>query len=245
MTSVSREEIIEKLRKVSELGPVKSISSGTNSIGKTLQNLLDIEHTVNKKNNLGGFVITSTGLKANNRTNLFAAVPDWSKSKLKSSYEILECYGREDLTGKYEKSLFCTVNSKEPNSFGLKLECNRKLQTLSECFINDESKINVVTWDTNKLNKKLMALDKTIIVSAIKQKKNNVNYFHYVQAEILSKPEISSFFQLVDVGAITLDHLISRVSGKKVAREQGPLFKMKQEVRGVLFSHYSKINLMS
>lgn len=245
MTSVNKEQIIEKLRRVSELGPVKSISSGTNSIGKTLQNLLDIEHTTTKKNNFGGFVVTSTSLKANNRTNLFAAVPDWSKSKLKSSTEILENYGREDLTGKYEKSLFCTVNSKEPNSFGLKLECDRKSQILSECHISNKIKFDFVTWDTNKLNQKLMALDQTIIVSAIKQKKNDVNYFHYVQAEILSKPEITSFFQLVDVGAITLDHLISRVSGKKVAREQGPLFKMKQEVREVLFSNYSKINLMS
>jgi len=245
MTDIDRKQIIDKLRRISELGPVESVSSGANGIGKTLQHLLNIEHTTTRKNNLGGMVINATSIKTISRTNLFAAVPDWSTSKVKSSTEILERYGRDDPTGKYEKSLFCTVSATEPNSFGLKLECNRNSQTLSESYIKDETKINFATWDSSKLNKKLMALDKTVIVSAIKQKKNDVDHFHYVQAELLSNPEISSFFQLVDVGAITLDHLISRVSGKKVAREQGPLFKMKQEVREVLFSHYAKINLMS
>lgn len=245
MIENSREQILNKLKDISELGPVPSVASGANGIGKTLQHLLNIEHTVSKKNNLGGMVITATSMNSNNRTNLFAAVPDWPTSLVKSSAEILDKYGREDLSGKYEKSLFCTVNSIEPNSFGLKLVCNRKNHTLSEVHISEDSEVQFIRWDTNKLNSKLMALDKTVIVSAIKKKKQGVDYFHYVQAEILSKPDISSFFQLVDVGAITLDHLISRRFGSKAAREQGPLFKMKQDVREVLFSNYSKINLLS
>lgn len=245
MTENLKEKIINKLRSISELGPVPSVTTGANSIGKTLQHLLNIEHTVTKKNNLHGMVITATSMKSKNRTNLFAAVPDWSKSHVKSSTEILEKYGREDSSGKYEKSLFCTVNSIEPNSFGLKLACDRRSQTLSESHISEDNDFQFISWDTHKLNWKLMALDKTVIVSAIKKKKNGVDHFHYIQAEFLSNPEMTSFFQLVDVGAITLDHLISRGFGKNTAREQGPLFKIKQDAREVLFSSYAKINLLS
>ncbi len=242
---MSLDEVINALAKISKLGPIKSLNKSSNSIGFTLQEVLGIEYSSKNKNNFYGYIINATDRKKSNRTNLFACVPDWKISRLKSSREILDQYGKKhDDNEKYSKSLFCTVDAVHPNSFGLSLICDKSQNQLSECYNGKKDQNEFVVWDTARLNKKLSSLQKTIIVSADTTKVENETFFHYKTAEILSNPNLNSFFELLGVGAITVDHLISLRRETNRCIEQGPLFKLRQSSRPILFDDYMKINLV-
>ena len=149
------EEILNDLKELSLLGQIKAVGSGANSVGKTLQKALNIPHTTNAKNQYKGWTITSTTMKSGSRTNLFASVPDWDTSLIKSSTELVDKYGVEDTTGKYVRKLFCTVKSERPNSFGLKLRVNRVKQSISEIYEAENDSTKLCQWDIGKIKQKL------------------------------------------------------------------------------------------
>ena len=236
------EEVLSDLKKLSLKGPIKAVGQGSNAIGRTLQNELNIGHSTTSRNQYKGFVISSTSSKSN-RTNLFAKVPDWEKSEIKSSKEMLDLYGVEDPKGKYSKKLFCSVNSLEPNNFGLIFVVDKFSKVLQEKYFDKEQKKSIATWNTEQLFQKLMKLDKTIVISANLFKKKDGNYFHFRFAEFMLEPSIENFFELLDYGAITMDHLISLKKGTNV-RDQGPIFKISKNSKKDLFYDYQKFDLM-
>tara|TARA_Y100000589_G_scaffold301777_2_gene312879 strand:+ start:4130 stop:4849 length:720 start_codon:yes stop_codon:yes gene_type:complete len=236
------EEVLSDLKKLSLKGPIKAVGQGSNAIGKTLQIELNIGHSTTSRNQYKGFVISSTSSKSN-RTNLFAKVPDWEKSEIKSSKEMLDLYGVEDPKGKYIKKLFCSVNSLEPNNFGLIFVVDKFSKVLQEKYFDKEQKKSIAIWNTEQLFQKLMKLDKTIVVSANLFKKKDGNYFHFRFAEFMLEPSIENFFELLDYGAITMDHLISLKKGTNV-RDQGPIFKISKNSKKDLFYDYQKFDLM-
>ena len=128
------QKLIVALKSLSLMGPVLAVGSGSNSVGKTMQNYLGIQHKVIERNKLFGYTITSTLGKSNSgrRTNLFACVPDWNLYTYKSSTEFVMQLGREDTDRGYQKSLFCTVNSLIKNSFGLQLKVDTEIGSLEE-----------------------------------------------------------------------------------------------------------------
>lgn len=236
------EEVLSDLKKLSLKGPIKAVGQGSNAIGKTLQSELNIGHSTTFRNQYKGFVISSTSSKSN-RTNLFAKVPDWQKSKIKSSKEMLDLYGVEDPKGKYIKKLFCSVNSLEPNNFGLIFVVDKFSKVLQEKYFDKEQKKSIAIWSTEQLFQKLIKLDKTIVISANLFKKKDGNYFHFRFAEFMLAPSKEKFFELLDYGAITMDHLISMQKGKNV-RDQGPIFKISKNSKKDLYSDYKKFDLM-
>jgi hypothetical protein len=72
---------------------------------------------------------------------------------------------------------------------------------------------------------------------------NGQKAFHYRYLDILGSPKLEAFKDLLDDGAITLDHLISMKVGSSVAREQGPLFKISASARGELYGNPYRIDL--
>ena len=236
------EEVLSDLKKLSLKGPIKAVGQGSNAIGKTLQSELNIGHSSITKNQYKGFVISSTSSKSP-RTNLFAKVPDWQQSQIKSSKQMLDLYGVEDPKGKYMKKLFCSVNSLEPNNFGLIFVVDKFSKVLQEKYFDKEQKKSIAIWSTEQLFQKLIKLDKTIVISANLFKKKDGNYFHFRFAEFMLEPSIENFFELLDYGAITMDHLMSLKKGINV-RDQGPIFKISKNSKKDLFYDYQKFDLM-
>jgi hypothetical protein len=241
-------QLLSALTELSRLGPIEAVGKGPNSVGKTLQESLGIAHTVNARNSLFNFTVTATtsGLNSTGRTNLFACVPDWSISKIKSSKELVEKFGKEDLSRGYVKSLFCTSTSAGPNSFRLLLRANSTTSSLEECSVDDDVLSPVVTWDVSRLELKLAdLLNKTAIVTALAVDQGGKKAFHYRYLDILENPKVSAFLELIEVGSITIDHCISIKQGSNGAREQGPLFKIRVDAREDLFQNVKRFDLMS
>lgn len=237
------EEVLSDLKRLSLKGLIKSVGSGSNSIGKTLQSELKIQHSTTSRNSYKGFIITATSTKVN-RTNLFAKVPNWKRSEVKSSKEMLDLYGREDPTGKYKKKLFCSVNSLDFNNFGLRLFVDMSKRLLYEKYYMGDQERIVAIWGNKELAEKLSFLDKTVVVSGNSFKREDGDYFHFRFAEFMVGPSMDKFLKLIDYGAITMDHLISMKEGSENVREQGPLFKIAKVSKEDLFYTYKKFDLM-
>ena len=236
------EETLSDLKKLASKGPIKAVSSGSNSVGKTLQAALGIEHSTTSRNYYKGFTITSTAANASSRTNLFAQVPDWQKSPVTSSKKMVDLYGIEDETGKYQKKLFCTVNALKPNTFNLILKVDQRANILSEWHSSEQTENEVVTWDSKKLFSKLLKQDRSVVLSATRHKKTDGDYFHFQYAEFYLSPSFERFLQQIEFGGKSVDHLIALKSG--TATEKGPLFKVTKNAREDLFGDYKKFNLL-
>ena len=239
-------QLIEQLKALCALGPIPAIGMGSNSVGKTMQKHLGITHSVRGRNVLHGHTITSTLAKPNSggRTNLFACVPDWSSSVFKSSKELVSHFGKEDLVRGYHKSLFCTVNSKSENSFGLFLKADSVSRTLEEWSQSAGYDTLAVKWRIDKLEAKLMTLGRTAILRALPVNLGGKRGFHFRYLDLLGAPDFVSFLELLENGSITVDHLISIKQGSNSAKEQGPLFKIRADAREDLYKGMRRYDLM-
>ena len=244
--NTDEEKLLEALSSLSKKGPIEQVGRGANSVGKTLQKALGIEHSTTSRNSLFNYVITATTSAATSggRTNLFACVPDWRISNLKSSKELVEELGREDLAKGYTKSLFCTSTSTGANGFGLVLKIDTSVMSIEEWCVSGGNERQVVAWDVDRLQSKLDSLKKTAIITALPVSQGIRTAYHYRYVDLLESPEIGDFLDLLQRGGITIDHCISIKVGATSAREQGPLFKIRADCRGDLYKRVKRFDLM-
>lgn len=237
-------ETLSKLKELSLKGPIKADTAASNQVGKVLRNELGIDHSTSKKNQLNGFTISSTVKKAAVRNNLFAKVPNWKTSHIKSKNEFLDKYGNSDPQGIFEKRMNCTVKATEPNSFGLKLRVDRDDKKLYESHIVGNLETVLLEWDLEKLKEKLYEQEKKILVSAIKHKRKDGTYFHYRYAEFFISPIFEEFLYLIEFDQVTLDHMITLKRNSKTAEEKGPQFKISKAGFSQLYTEYRRYDLM-
>ncbi len=244
MEDTDTRQLLENLSIISKKGPIISSFSGSNAVGKTLQKELGIEHSTTHRNRIYNYTVTATtNNSGGGRTNLFACVPDWGSSEIKSSHEHVITHGKPSLEKGYSKALFCTLSTLGPNSFGLYLKSDPKNLKLEEWIDQGGDQSRILNWNVDKIFGKVKALSRTAIISALKLKLNGKIAFHYRYAELLGKPDPQVFLQSVDDGIITLDHCISIKRGSDAAREQGPLFKIHSLSKEVFYGDVKRIDL--
>lgn len=238
--SETSSELLQKLAKLAQKGPILSLVNADTSVGRTLETALGIDINSSKLPDYKGIELKSFRAKKGNRKNLFAQVPDWHLSKFKSSSEILDAFGywREE-----DFKLYCTVSSIVSNSQGLSLKMDMDINQLIE--YSDDKRIGeFVVWSLEKLHQRLLEKHKeTFWVAADVIHDDGKEYFQYKQVEHTRKPLVSQFDILLEQGVITLDHLIKRNSKGKVV-EKGPLFKIKPNSLDLLFPPSKIYNLV-
>ena len=238
--------LLDLLSSLSKRGPIDAIGKGANSVGRTLQDALGIKHSTNTKNKLFNYIISGTTSPGGyGRTNLFACVPDWNASNMKSSKELVNEFGREDIKRGYSKSLFCTSTSNGPNGFNLVLKVKPSVKSLEECYLIGDVKRPLLVWDTVRLQTKLQALKKIAIITALPLTTGSKTRYHYRYVDLFERPDAAEFYDLLELGSITIDHLISIKEGTTQAREQGPLFKIRNDCREVLYGKFKRMDLMN
>lgn len=228
-------ELLSLLKDISKSGWIRSITEGDTGIGATLEDALGIPINSSKSPDYKGIELKSkriNKLRSLTRSSLFAQVPDWSISKLKSSAEILDSYGYERQDG---RRLYCTVRATTPNSQGLMLEVDEKLDLLHEKHSVEQTTTDVVSWKFDTLRDRLLTKhNETFWIGAESKKISGIEHFHYKKVVHTKLPIATNFHTLCSEGVITLDHLIKRtISGKVV--EKGPLFKIHPNDLGLLF----------
>ena len=239
--NVISNELLGMLRKVAQRGAIPSMLEADTSVGRTLETVLGIPINSSKQPDYKGIELKSFRTNKGNRKNLFAQVPNWKLSKIKSSAAILDNFGywREE-----DFKLYCTVSALKPNPQGLSLKVDADIQHLIEK--SEQKEIgDFVVWTLEKLHNRLLEKHReTFWVSAESIRIDGKEHFLYKEVEHTRKPIVSQFDLLLEQGIITVDHLIKRNSKGKVV-EKGPLFKIKPNSLNLLFPPSEKYSLVS
>tara|TARA_Y100001970_G_C14139823_1_gene806444 strand:+ start:215 stop:1393 length:1179 start_codon:yes stop_codon:yes gene_type:complete len=230
--SNTAEELLLKLQKIAKSGPHKTLNNSDTGVGETLEHLLGIEKNSSRNPDYKGIELkTHRKTGAASRVTLFAQVADWSRSKLKSSAEILDNFGYHR-DGSFK--LYCEVSTRVRNSQGLKF----KLDYKKDILIENSDKIDLgdfAVWELNKLHDRLESKHKeTFWIKSENIKEDGIEYFDYKEVTHTRSPITSQFDLLLSQGDITMDHLIKRNVNNRVV-EKGPLFRIKKNSINFMF----------
>ena len=234
-SSVS-DELLGRLCELAARGPIRSVidTRADTAIGRTLEHELGIAMNSLEAPDYKGIELKSYRKKKVGRQvrkTLFAQVPDWSASKLKSSAEILDAFGYER-DGAFK--LYCQVEATKRNSQGLMLRLDQAGDSLWENSDQPQYE-DFAAWPLERLRNKLMAKHaETFWVGAKTKISGGKEYFQFTEAVHTRKPIASQFDILIEQGVISMDHLIKRKPGGG-AKEKGPLFKIEASSLGLLF----------
>lgn len=225
------QELLDKLQILSKQGALKSIRSGDTGIGMTIEQALGISANSSPYPDYKGIELKSARLnKASNRSTLFAQVPDWSISRLKSSKEIVDKYGYQRGN---DLKLYCTLSANKYNPQGLGFDIDFNNDILHEVHDQDG---NVASWLGQTLRNKL--LEKHRETFWIKADTNTIEgdeYFSLKSVTHTKNPLTSQFLLLMEQQIITMDHLIKRKDTTGKTTEKGPLFKINPRHLNLLF----------
>lgn len=224
------EELLDKLRDISARGFLRTLRPGDTGVGHLLETELGIKANSSKSPDYKGVEIKSTRGTATRSQTLFAKVPDWDISQLKSSRQMLQEFGydRGD-----DFKLYCTVSSKVSNSQGLRLQVDEKGGLLHETS-NHPAVPRPVTWRLDGLRDALAEKHAdTFWVKAESRTDANGESIHFQSVMQTTKPILQQLAPMLAAGTISVDHLIFR-KGQKVS-ERGPLFKLNKKHFSDLF----------
>lgn len=219
------ENLLDDLRKLAKRGFILAPEAGSTSVGRLLESELGIPMNSSRNPDYHGIEL-KTARNPNGRSTMFAQVPDWETSRVKSSQEILQEFGYETPEG---RKLSCTVSVRSANSQSLFLHLERDENRLHvRC--NELDPVDVVSWRLETLEARFIQKHShTVWVHAITEVDGAREYVQFTSLERTTGPIVEEFGPMLLKGKINLDFLI-RENGDK-----GYLFKVGPAGREKLF----------
>jgi len=219
-------ELLKRLKDVAAAGPLKAVCEGDTAVGRSIETALGIPINSSRHPDYKGIELKSGrsgNRRAPTRSTLFACVPDWDISALKSSAEILNRFGyQRDNAFK----LYCTVSTRNANSQGLQLRMDEALPWLREILVSPSVE-DVCVWRLDNLHARLVEKHReTFWIAAKSIRRHSAEFFLLESVTHTTRPSVEQFDRLLEDGTVTLDHLIKRIPSGRVS-EKGPLFKIK------------------
>lgn len=236
------EELLIKLKRIAARGFVPALLNADTGIGRTLEHLLDIHMNSSKTPDYKGIELKSAREKKSTRKGLFAKTPNWELSKFKNRTEILDAFGY------WEKGVFRlynTIRATGRNKQGLILRTDYDLDYLFEN--SDKKEIgDFLTWELEVLKNTLATKHKETfwIKAQTKYDEDGKEHFLFKSAEHTKGPLLNQFGLLIDIGAITLDYPIKKLSNGSVV-DKGCNFKLRHNALNLLFPPSKVYSLVS
>lgn len=239
----NKKKIIEKFQKVKALGFVKSNRKNNTGIGKTFEDYIGVVENNLDEPDLLGYEIKSHREEASSYVTLFTKSPNFP---LKANAYLNSNFGTpydESLSlNKLHTSMFASRFNTYDGKYSFKLINDRvgKVIKIGVYHIETKELINDCvgyTYDClgKILEKKLKNL---FYVSAEREYREGVGYFHFNKAEIYTNPSLDKFLDLIDKGLIMYDIRIgSYRSGKNFGKphDHGSGFRIIESNMKLLF----------
>jgi len=234
-SSAISDELLQLLKKIAKAGPIKAECVGDTAIGRSIESVLGIPINSSRNPDFKGIEIKSGRSSIlpskENRATLFACVPDWDLSALKSSRAILEKFGYERGS---DFKLYCTITTQRANSQGLQFEVKEAEKWLREYYAREPVR-DVCIWRLDRLHDRLAEKHReTFWVKAKSMQRGGNEWYQLESVTHTTHPSLNQFDRLLTDGTVTMDHLIKRKADGRVS-EKGPLFKIERPRLGELF----------
>jgi len=229
-------EIVRKLKQIKEMGFVKTHRAGNTGIGKTLEDLLDIE-----ENNIPGPNAITIELKSA-RKNAASMLTLFTKSPLpeKANSILLERFGYYSAARSKTKRLETTVNAIDFNN--LRGQKGFKITV-------EGDRINILTaeneivgyWDKDTLKKSFeRKLPHLMYVKADTKGKGRDEQFWFNEAWLLSGFSFENFVDLLNKGIILVDIRIGQYPNGRT-HDHGTGFRILPDKLDLCFNRREKI----
>lgn len=224
---------------------VSPTKSSPKDIGDTLERELNISPNSSKLADYKNAVELKAKRKnAKTLDTLFSMVPNWNKSAVQSSTDMILAYGYP--SRKYQDfiDLYVTV-SNEPNAQGLYLEVDNE----NQCLIQNHKDTNgIITptciWTFDELKARLYSKHhETLWVIGDEFIKNGEIHFNFESIEHTGSPNFSSFLLLISQGYLTYDWRGRVKSDRTNYKDKGHCFRLKPKYRNILFGNTEILNL--
>ena len=198
---VGYSELIKKLKKIKEMGWIRTHRDGNTGVGKTLEDLLGITENNIPGPNAAMIELKSARKNVSSMLTLFtkSPLPPWANSIL------LEKYGYASVKKEGTKRLETTVNALDFNNLKGKLGFKISIK---------ENRVNLITpaneivgyWDKEILKNSFeRKLPKLLYVKAEARGKGKKEEFWFNEAWLLSGFDFNNFVQLLKDGIILVD----------------------------------------
>ena len=236
MNDYTELELIEKLKLIKEMGYVKTHRAGNTGIGKTLEDLLEIN-----ENNLSISNGTDTELKSA-RKNTSSMLTLFTKSPLpqKANSILLKKFGYESRRGNKKKELHTTVNAIKHNQLkgqpGFKIDIKKDR-------INLQSNQNEILgyWDKETLKTSFeRKLPELLYVKADTIDKGAKEKFWFNEAWLLRDFDFNSFLNLIREGVILVDIRLGQYPNGK-PHDHGTAFRVLPDKLELCFEYRERI----
>ncbi len=233
---MSYDELIEKLKKIKEMGWIKTHRPGTTGIGKTLEDLLGIN-----ENNVPGPNAEMIELKSA-RKGSSSMLTLFTKSPLpkKANSILLKRFGYPSTKKKGTKRLETTVNALKYNTLkgkpGFKIDIQKDRINL----IDIKGRI-LGYWDKETLKNSFeRKLPKLLYVKAETKGEGANEYFWFNEAWLLSGFDFDNFIQLLKEGVILVDIRIGQYPDGR-PHDHGTGFRVFPDKLDLCFSYRKRI----
>ncbi len=235
------EELVEGLKKIEKMGFVKTHRSGNTGIGKTLEDLLEIN-----ENNFAGPDGLTTELKAG-RKNAASMLTLFTKSPQppKINSILLNELGYPEKTGSSKKILHTTINANTYNTLkggtGLKIAVKKDRIEIDSPKLKHNPEIPTPYWDKTTLQerfeKKYVEL---LYVKADARGSGEDEEFHFNEAWIMKGFDFENFLKLLREGTLLVDIRIGQYPDGR-PHDHGTGFRIMPDRLDQCFSDRKKV----
>ncbi|MFW9889413.1 MAG: MvaI/BcnI family restriction endonuclease [Candidatus Thorarchaeota archaeon] len=237
MTSVFEmtvDELKHKVKRIRDLGWIRSYRKGDTGVGHTLEGWLGIGENNVSLPDWGVLEVKTTRRDSNTPITLFAKSPKLVKGT--SRKEFMENHGYWD-ESKRRQALYTTLNAINPNSLGWMMVVDRVARKILFLHYTEV----VAFQDTKTLKEKMREkLSNLVLIIADRKSDGRDEYFHYDEAYLLADADIDRLLDLVEAGDITFDWRM-HLKSSGVVRDHGPGYRMLENKLPNLYRHRERI----
>ncbi|MDC0185784.1 MvaI/BcnI family restriction endonuclease [Gammaproteobacteria bacterium] len=236
-TSSASDELLSKMKQISNRGFIKSLRSGDTGVGFTLETLLGIPANSSKTPDYKGIEIKSSRTR-NKKGTLFSMVPNWKLSNIKSADELVLKHGRPNPKWNNLKTIFHTIKGNKENNWGLKLNLDENF--IHQVFKNNGIEEKDVCWLLEDFESRISKKHKETFWVEVETRGTKVDEeFHYKKLIHTGDIDVSNIPFLISNGIISLDYLLweRREGWKQYTSKSGFdfLWKIENKNKDLLF----------
>ena len=231
---LEKNELLDKLKGVSNMGWVTTLRPGSTGVGFTLESMLNIQANSSQNPDYKGIEIKSTRESSNVRITLFSKTPTYdpyTRERLVNTHGYLDENGRLNLN----QSLYFHGNNVK--GWSLKYFERKKLFAMK----NEEE---IFYWLRETLKEKLqLKHHRTMFVYAKTRGTGRTEQFNFTKAIYARNSDIDNFDRELNNGNVSLD-LVMHKKPNGTIRDHGFLFKITKYNLINLFKDITEFNLL-
>jgi hypothetical protein len=222
------DELLGKLRAIARMGWVASQRKGDTGIGFTLESLLGIPANSNRAPDYKGIELKSAR-RLGGRNNLFAKTPDWSRSPISRTADLLAQHGYY-VTERDRRQLYATVYATHETPGGFSLDAGDV-----DTWLNRSGE-RLAVWSNAELRQSLQTKHASTfwVKASSRLLADGSEEFAFESVRYTRAPIVSAFVPLMRSGGITVD-LTCFEQSDGAPKDKGYLWKVTSSSFGALF----------